>query len=342
MFHLHQPAEESSVFGYIVRRMISGIIVLLAISFLTFALFTYGPRDPAMAMCTSSNCTPDKLERIRVNLGLERPFLTQYGEYMKGIFTDREISSGELSVTCEAPCLGISFKLQEPVRPYLVDRLPATISVAVGGAMIFLPLGVLIGVIAARFRGTMTDKLVVTSSLIISAVPYYLVALLAWLFLISKWEIFPPSGYFSPITYGPIKWIEGLSLAWLVIGVTSSVTYARFGRGSMVEALGEDYVRSARAKGVGERSVIVRHALRSALVPVITIFGLEFATLLAGTIFTEKIFEIEGVGKAAIDAISAADLPMIEATVLLAAFLIVVGNLVVDLAYSWLDPRVRL
>jgi peptide/nickel transport system permease protein len=260
---------------------------------------------------------------------------------MKGIVQDREISSGELSVTCYAPCLGISFKLGEPVRPYLMERLPATISVAVGAAMIFLPLGVLIGVIAARYRGTSTDKLVVTSSLIISAIPYYLVALLAYLFLVSKWGIFGETGYY-PITENPFKWFSGLLLPWIVIGITSSVTYARFSRGSMVESLGEDYVRSARAKGVGQKSVIVRHALRSALVPVITIFGLEFATLLSGTVFTEKIFAIDGVGKAAIDAISASDLPLIEATVLLAAFLIVDGNIVVDMMYSWLDPRVRL
>jgi peptide/nickel transport system permease protein len=328
--------------GYVVRRAIAGFLTLIAISFMTFALFTYGPSDPAEAMCTSAQCTPAKLDLIRENLGLNEPFLTQYGDYMKGIVSDREIASGELSKTCEAPCLGISFKLGEPVRPYLMHRLPATISVAVGGAAIFLPLGVLIGVIAARYRGTSTDKLVVTSSLIISAVPYYLVALLAYLFLVSKWGIFGETGYFSPITHGPIKWVSGLLLPWIVIGITSSVTYARFSRGSMVEALGEDYVRSARAKGVGQKSVIVRHALRSALVPVITIFGLEFATLLSGTVFTEKIFDIDGVGKAAIDAISASDLPLIEATVLLAAFLIVVGNIVVDMMYSWLDPRVRL
>jgi peptide/nickel transport system permease protein len=182
----------------------------------------------------------------------------------------------------------------------------------------------------------------VGASLLINAIPYYLMALLAYLYLISEWGIFPDSGYYSPFTDGPAAWAKGLLLAWVVLGVTNSTQYARFSRGSMVEALNEDYVRTARAKGLSERRVTLKHALRAAIVPVITIFGLDFAYLLAGTIFTEKIFSIQGIGLTALDALGTKDLPIISATVLIAAAFVVAMNLIVDVVYSLIDPRVRL
>jgi peptide/nickel transport system permease protein len=170
--------------------------------------------------------------------------------------------------------------------------------------------------------------------------PYYLVALLAWLFLVEQWNIFPQTEY-SPITHNPLKWASGMLLPWLVVGIAGSTQYARFTRGTMVETLGEDYVRTATAKGVSEKKVIFKHGLRAAIVPVITLFGLDFAYLLAGTIFTEYIFGISGIGIWALQAIPV-DLPVIQTTVLVSAGFIVMANLVVDVVYSFLDPRVRL
>jgi len=330
------------VFAYIVRRLISGVLVLIAVSMVVFAIFFYGPNDPAVAYCPESRCTPSRLEAIRTNMGLDRPAAQQYVEYMSGLVKGRHISSGGISIDCNWPCLGVSFKYRVSVFDYLWARFPATLSVALGGSVFFLAIGLSSGIFAARRRGTLSDKGVVSSSLFINAIPYYLLALLSYLYLIQAWGIFPETGYFSPITDGPAKWVGGMLLPWLVIGVTSATQYARFSRGSMIEALNEDYVRTARAKGLVERSVVRRHALRAALVPVVTIFGLDFAFLLAGTYVTEKIYGIQGIGLTALEAVQRTDLPMIAATTLISAAFIVIMNIVVDVLYSVMDPRVRL
>lgn len=330
------------MFGYIVRRIVSGLLVLFVVSVSVFALFFYGPSDPALAYCPETKCTPQRLANITEQLGLDRPAVEQYGDYVKGIFVGNDFKAGAITIKCPAPCLGVSFKLRLNVTDYLMARFPATLSLAVGGSVIFLSLGVTLGILAARVRGTTMDKAIVGVSLFVAAIPYYLLALLAFLILVSQLGIFPNSGYFSPFTEGPLAWVKGMLLAWLCIGIWSSTTYARFSRGSMVESLNEDYVRTARAKGLSERRVTMRHALRAAIVPVITIFGLEFAGLLAGTVFTERIFDIQGIGLTALDAIGTRDLPVISATVLIAAAFVVVSNIIVDLVYSAIDPRVRL
>ena len=329
------------MFGYIVRRVISGILVLLVVSVATFALFFYGPEDPALAYCPETHCSPERLDRVRTSLGLERPVTTQYAEYMKGIVVGNDFHSGTVTIPCNAPCLGVSFKQRVDVAEYLWERFPATLSVAVGAAATFLTVGMALGIWSARVRGSTLDKMVVSSCLFLNAMPYYLTILLAWLFLVSKWGIFPESGY-VPITRDPVGWAKGMLLAWAVLGLIYSTAYTRFSRGSMVEALNEDFVRTARAKGVGERRVTFQHALRAAIVPVVTIFGLDFAGLLSGTVFVEKIFDIHGIGVASLSAIGQKDLPMISATVLLAAAFVVAANLLVDLVYSLIDPRVRL
>lgn len=330
------------MFGYLVRRLISGVLVLLVVSMAVFALFFYGPSDPALAYCPDTRCTPQRLETIRTTLGLDNPAPQQYATYMSDIATGGEFKLGQISIDCPAPCLGVSFKLRVPVTEYLSERFKATVSLAVGGAVIFLTVGLTMGIYAARQRGTVVDKSIVSASLFINAIPYYLLALLAYLFLINQWGIFPESGYFGPFTDGPLAWVKGMLLAWAVLGLAYSTQYARFSRGSMIESLNEDYVRTARAKGLSEKRVTLTHGLRAAIVPVVTIFGLDFAYLLAGTIFTERIFDIQGIGLSALDAIGNKDLPIISATVIIAAAFIVVANVIVDVVYSVIDPRVRL
>lgn len=330
------------MFGYIVRRIISGLLVLFVTSIAVFALFFYGPSDPALAYCPETKCTPQRLEQIRTSLGLDRPVLEQYGEYMSGIFVGNDFEAGSIKIPCDAPCLGVSFKLRVNVTDYLLSRFPATLSLAIGGAVLFVTSGVSMGIFAARRRGTLADKGIVAGTLFINAVPYYLLALLAYLYLISKWGVFPESAYYPILSDGPLKWASGLILPWIVLGIAYSTQYARFSRGSMIDSMNEDYVRTARAKGLGERRVTLRHALRAAIVPVVTIFGLDFAYLLAGTIFTERIFSIQGIGLTALDAIGTKDLPVISATVLIAATFVIVMNIVVDVVYSLIDPRVRL
>jgi peptide/nickel transport system permease protein len=328
--------------GFILRRLFSGALVLFTVSIMVFLLFFKGPGDPALAFCPESKCDSQRLENIRESLNLDDPVLQQYGRYMKGIVAGDEFDQGAIAIDCPAPCLGVSFKLRIPVTEYLWDRFPATLSIALGASVIFLVTGVGIGMFAARRRGTLADRLVVGGSLLINAVPYYLLALLAYLYLVAKFGWFPESGYKSPFSEGPIAWASGMLLAWIILGLSYSTQYARFGRGAMVDALSEDYVRTARAKGLSEFTVTFKHAFRAAIVPIVTIFGLDFALLLAGTIFTERIFGIDGIGLAAINAIGNEDLPVISATVLISATFIVVANIVVDILYSVIDPRVRL
>jgi len=328
--------------GYIVRRLVAAALVLLATSMVVFAVFFYGPGDPAETMCPETRCTPERLANITESLGLDRPVALQYGEYMKGIFVGREISAGSLKIDCDAPCLGVSFKQRINVADELLSRFPATLSLALGAAAVFLTVGLSIGIFAARRRGTMADRAVVGASLVLSAIPYYLVVLMAYLFLVSEWGIFGETRYVGLTEVGLIAWAKALLLPWITLGLVYATQYARFSRGSMVEALGEDFVRTARAKGLGTGTVVRRHALRAAIVPVVTIFGLDMAGLLAGTIFTEKIFGIRGIGLTALDAIENRDLPIISATVLIAAFFVVMANIVVDILYSVIDPRVRL
>jgi len=332
------------VFGYIVRRLFAALLVLILTSMTVFAIFYLGPKNPAKPLCEKQQrCTPEKLERLERSMGLDKPVHIAYGDWAKGLFAGRTVEYSDTeSYECGAPCLGISYRNNREVTSELAERYPATLSLAIGGAVIYLFVGVVAGVFAARYRGTFIDRALVTSTLVVSAIPYYLVALLAWIFLTQKYSFFPDTTY-HPFLSNPATWAGGMLLPWLVLGLTNATQYSRYTRGQMVETLGEDYIRTAVAKGQKERVVVFKHALRAAIIPVVTIFGLDFATLLGGTVFTEYIFDIEGMGRWALGAvIGVVDIPVVTATVLVAASFIVVSNLIVDVVYSFLDPRVRL
>jgi len=331
--------------GFIVRRLLSSILVVILTSMFVFVLFFKGMGDaPARNYCEklgAGKCTPVKLDAIKKGYGYDKPLVQNYVIWAKGIFVGREnVYSDGKYYDCPAPCLGISVNTSETVWHDLKQKYPATVTLAVGGATIYLVLGVIIGAFAARWRGTAADRLLVGGTLIVSSIPYYVIALLAWIYLSLQLKIFPETGYY-PITENPAKTVAWMALPWMVIGLTYCTSYARFTRGQMVETLGEDYIRTAQAKGVRTGKVLFRHALRAAIVPVVTIFGLDFATLLAGTVFTEQIFSIDGIGRWGLDALrTPIDLSVISATVLVASVSIVVANLLVDIFYSFLDPRV--
>ncbi|HXH78482.1 ABC transporter permease [Nocardioides sp.] len=335
------------MFAYIVKRLISGFLVVTLVSMGVFVLFWYGPSSPAKPICDRElgvRCSPERLVAYEKSLGYDNPIYTEYGKFVKGVAFGREIAFRTDVYQCDAPCLGLSYNTKQPVTEELVSRLPATISVAVGGAFLYLLLGVPIGVAAARRRGSVADKALVSSFLFLSSIPYYLFALLTWLYLTVLWEapFVSDVGYFSPFSEGPLKWFGGLFLAWVALGIFGCTQYTRYTRGAMVEALSEDYIRTAKAKGLPARTVVYRHGLRAALVPVVTIFGIDFGTLLAGTIFTERIFEIQGIGYWSLQAVGNKDLPVVAATALFSSVMLICSNLIVDVVYSFLDPRVRL
>jgi peptide/nickel transport system permease protein len=332
--------------GFVLRRILSAILVIILTSMFVFALFFEGMGDrPARNYCeqlAKSRCTPLKLSSIKHQMGYDRSVFRNYGWWARGIFVGRKnvYMDGKL-YDCPAPCLGISITTGEPVSTELAQRYPATLTVAVGGAAFYLTGGVVLGALAARWRGRTADRMIVGSSLMVSSIPTYLLVLLAWIYLSLKVPIFPHTSYY-PITENPLKTIEYMMLPWLVIGMASVTDYARFTRGQLVETLNEDYVRTAQAKGLTKRRRLFKHALRAAIVPVITIFGLDFATLLAGTVFVEQIFGINGIAYWGLSALRGTpmDVNVISASVLVGAVLIVVANLVVDVLQGFLDPRV--
>jgi peptide/nickel transport system permease protein len=331
--------------GFIVRRLLSSALVVVLTSIFVFVLFFKGLGDtPAVNYCEKlgpGKCTAQKLDSIKHQMGFDRSVAYNYGQWAKGIFVGRhDVYDDGKFYDCPAPCLGISITTGNTVWHDLKQKYPATLTLAVGGAAMYLLLGVLIGAFAARWRGSALDRLLVGSSLVVSAVPDYLIFLLAWIYLSLQLGIFPNTGYVSPF-HDPVKTVTWMALPWLAIGLTNCTDYARYTRGQMVETLNEDYIRTAMAKGLATNRVLFKHALRAAIVPVITIFGLDFATLLSGTIFAERIFDIDGIGNWGLTALSTPiDLQVVSATVLVAAALVVFANLLVDVLYGFLDPRV--
>jgi peptide/nickel transport system permease protein len=324
--------------AYIFRRVLIAFSVILVALVVSFLLFFAAPTDPAGVLC-GLRCTPDRIHDITVSLHLNDPIPTQIFDYIKGIFVGRDIITGGVTQHCSAPCLGYSYQLGEPVTSIVMDRLPVTVSIVLGASVIYVTLGVVSGVIAARRRGTYIDRVTVGTSLGLGAIPYFVVALLAALFVSGN---ILPEAQWTPINDDPVKWFTGLIVPWLTLGIVNASSYIRYARGSMIESLSEDYVRTARAKGLSERKVVFKHALRAAITPIVTLYGLDLAFNLTGAIFTESIFGLNGLGVMTLNAFGRYDLPVLMAGVLIGAILLVFFNLLVDILYTVLDPRVRL
>ena len=321
---------------YILRRLLTAISVVIVTLVASFALFFLAPTDPAGVIC-GPRCTPERLGNIRHSLNLDKPAVEQIGLYMKGLVAGRTIESGGTTVNCPAPCLGYSYTLGQPVTKLLGQALPVTLSIVIGGAVFYLIIGILTGTSAAQVRGTPLDRVTVGASLVLSSFPYFVFALLVALYA----TFLPESGYTSFFD-NPFKWATGLLAAWLTIGITNAASYTRYSRASMIESLGQDFVRTARSKGISKNRVIYRHGLRAALTPVATIFGIDLAFQLTGAIFTETIFGLPGVGLLTLRAFGQYDLPVLLGGVLVGSIVLVMMNLLVDIAYTFLDPRVRL
>ncbi|ADB31763.1 binding-protein-dependent transport systems inner membrane component [Kribbella flavida DSM 17836] len=326
---------------FVARRLVSALSVVLVTLIATFTLFFVAPTDPAAAICGERNCTAERYNEIKESLHLDRPKVQQFAEYTAGIFVGRTFEASGSTRECAAPCLGYSFKNDQPVTEMLKTRLPVTVSLVAGYAVLVLTIGVFVGSMAAKRRGSLGDRALMSSTLILSSVPYYIVALMISLYFTILYPILPRGGY-TPLTDNPAKWFMGFLTPWLVLGLYFCTSYARYSRGSMVETLSEDYIRTARAKGLSDRKVTYKHALRSGLIPVITIFGLDVAGSLAGAIFTERIFDLPGIGNLVLSSLQNYDLPVIMGTVLIASGVLVTMNFLVDIAYSVVDPRVRL
>jgi peptide/nickel transport system permease protein len=324
---------------FVSSRLLGMLIVLLVVATVTYAIFYLLPTNPAQLAC-GKPCTPENLARAEEFMGTNLPWYQQLWEFLSGIVTGRQFGHGDAAVICAAPCFGYSFQQSASVTELIVSRFPVTASIAVGAAILWLVTGVSGGVLSALKRGTWMDRSVMTVAIAGVSAPSYLVGLLAILVFGFTLNWFPTGGY-VPFTEDPVQWFTHLVLPWCTLAFISAAIYARITRGQMIEQMGEDYIRTARAKGLTENRVISRHALRNAIIPVVTIFGLDLGVLLGGTIITEKVFSMQGLGALLIDAVHSLDLQVVVGFTLFAAFLIVFANFVVDILYVFVDPRVK-
>lgn len=329
---------------YIFRRLINVVALLVVVSMVTFGIFFMVPKitgsDPALLYAGRAT-NKVAIEGIRHKMGLDKPITVQYGEFVKGIVVGRDYDGGSDKTHCAAPCFGYSFKNEQPVWPMLLDRLPVTASLAAGASLLWLIGGVATGVISALRRRTVLDRATMITALAGVSLPVYFTGLLASAIFVHSLGWLPEIGYVD-FADNPLLWAQNLILPWITLAFLFAATYARLTRATMLEILGEDYIRTARAKGLKEGVVIGKHALRSTLTPIITIFGLDLGQLLGGAVLTETVFNLKGLGNAAVSAIGTQDLPVILGVTMFAAFFIVMANLIVDLLYAVVDPRVRL
>ncbi len=318
-----------SVARFLARRISLGVLTLFAISLIIFGLFYVAPNDPARSIA-GPQATFEVVDHIRHNLGLDQPVPQRYWQFLTSLL------HGDL---------GYSYYSQQPVTQQISQRLPVTLSVALGSAVLFVAVGIGIGVASARRPGGKRDRFGAMFVLTGLSFPTFvfglvLLYLLFYQLTIHGVTLFPGSGY-VPITQSPLQWARHLILPWITVAFVSAATYARLSRAMMMDVLGEDYIRTARAKGLPERVVVYKHGMRSAITPLVTQLGVDLAALLGGLVVTERIFGLQGIGSLAVDAVSRGDQPTIIGVVLLASFFVVVVNIVIDLGYALLDARVR-
>jgi peptide/nickel transport system permease protein len=333
--------------SYIIRRLIAAVGLVIVISMITFAIFYLMPRlagaSPETLASRYVGKAPNSgtIKDVAENLGFYDPIPLQYWHWVKGVVTGTTYNYGAGVENCPAPCLGYSFRSSEPVLPDILRRFPVTFSLAAGAAVLWLLVGVATGVLSALKRGSFFDRAAMTVALAGVSMPIFWTGLISLAFFSYKLGWTPPGASYTPFRDNPLEWAHSLLLPWITLALLFSAQYARLTRAGMLETMGEDYIRTARAKGLRERKVVVKHGLRSALTPILTIFGLDFGLLIGGAVLTETVFGLPGLGLLAITGTKTNDLPQVLAVVLVTALFVALCNLIVDLLYAVIDPRVR-
>jgi peptide/nickel transport system permease protein len=311
---------------FIVRRLLSMVLVLFAISVLTFFIFQVIPGgDPAVRMAGKS-ANAQTIERIRQDWGFDEPVYVQYVTTMGKVF------SGDL----------VSYINQRNVVEEIKKDIPRTFSLAIGAAIMWMAIAVVVGLYTAVRAGQFADRFLTVLALVGISMPVFWIGALMNYYLGFKWEIFPNGGY-VPLTEDPWQWFYHLIMPWTALSLLFIGVYSRVLRGNVLDTMNDDYVRTARAKGLSERQVLVRHVLRNSLIPIVTLWGLDFGAVLGGgAILTETVFDIQGVGQYAADSVTQLDVPPVLTVTMFGAFFIVFLNTIVDVVYAYLDPRIRL
>jgi len=335
------------VFAYIVRRTVSGLILLVVMSFVTMALFFSGPLHPERRAC-GKICSPAQIAVTKKAYGYDKPFPVQWVEFMKGIAKGRDFPEDkklekdhpELVVHCTAPCLGYSKYFTENVTSLIKTSFPISLSLALVAFILWIVGGILFGVVAALRKGTIIDRGIVGISLVFYAFPTFFVGLFLYKFVSIKWQLVPTPEYI-PFTQNPWSWLTGLILPALTLALFFMAGYVRMTRAFVLESMSEDYIRTAKAKGLESRKILTKHTMRAAFTPLVTMAGLDLAGLLGGAIITETVFNFNGLGGLAVAAARNNDLPILVGLVIVLATFVIVANIIVDVLYAVIDPRVR-
>ncbi|MFI0240574.1 ABC transporter permease [Streptomyces sp. NPDC016845] len=326
--------------GFLLRRVGGAVFVLVALSIVVYAAFYVAPGNVAQIAC-GPRCSPAQVAQVSEQLHLGDPLYVQYAHFVEALFAGRDYSTGTGTMHCQAPCLGLSYQSDQQVTGLILAKLPATASLVVGAFVLWTVLGVGTGVLSVWRRGRATERVLMWITLAGMATPVFVIGLLLIILLVTWLQILPFPDY-VPFTDDPEQWAWNLLLPWISLALISAAPYARMTRASMLETLAEDHVRTFRAYGVGEGTLVGRHALRGALAPVIALAALDVGAMFGGAVLTESLFGIPGVGRELVDAVKTVDLPVVVGLVLTTGFFVVLANTVADVLHAMADRRVVL
>jgi peptide/nickel transport system permease protein len=317
---------------YVIRRLLWTVVVVLIVTLVTFVIFyILPPGDPAVRFA-GKQPTPELIAEVRSQLGLDRSLPEQYALFLKRLVTGDQYGW---------PGLGFSYDSRTPIKEEIVERAPRTFSLAIGAATLWLIMGISIGIVSALKRRTLADRLAMGFALFGVSAPVFWLGLLA---LYVFWQQLGLESFgtgYVEFSEDPAGWLSHLILPWFVVALLYAAFYARMTRGNLIDTMGEDYIRTARAKGLPERRVVMKHGLRASLTPIATMFGIDIALLIGGAVITETVFNIQGLGNWAVNAAASSDLPAVVGVTLVLALAVTLMSLLVDILYAYLDPRVR-
>ena len=317
---------------YVIRRLLWAVLVVLVVTLITFVIFYVMPPGNPAVRFAGKTPTPEIIAEVERQLGLDKSLPEQYGLFVKRLFTGDEYGT---------PGLGFSYDSRTPVIEEIRERFPRTLSLAVGAAVVWVIMGVAIGIISALRRRSLADRLAMGFALFGISAPVFWLGLMALYIFVEQLGITELSTGYVNLSDDPSGWFTHLLLPWFVLALLYAAFYARMTRGNLIDTMGEDYIRTARAKGLPERQVVMKHGLRTSLTPVVTMFGMDVALLIGGAVITETVFNIQGLGNWAVNAAASADLPAVIGVTLVLALAVTLMNLLVDILYAYLDPRVR-
>ncbi|MGW1558435.1 ABC transporter permease [Streptomyces sp. NPDC002144] len=326
--------------GFALRRALGAIVTLLAISVIVYVVFYATPGNVAQITC-GPRCSPEQVHQVAQQLKLDDPLYLRYWHFLQGVVVGQDYSTGTSVEHCSAPCLGLSYQSDQQVMQIIVGKLPVSLSLVLGAMVLWLLLGVGTGVLSAWRRGRLSERALTGVTLAGVATPSFVIGLVLVIVVCGQLELLPFPEY-VPLSDDPEQWMWNLLLPWLTLALGEAAYFARLTRASMLETLAEDHIRTFRAYGVGERSIVGRHALRGALAPIIALNANDVGAMVGGAVLTETLFGLPGIGQELVHAVNVVDLPVVVGMVLVIGFFVVLANAVADVLYAVADRRVVL